>query len=68
VTQDIVERGRELKSDFVCNSVGEVQRDRFVDEIFPIGGHSAQQDENGNPLRKKFFESYMYSDPLKSGR
>lgn len=62
----VEEEGRLFHSDYVAESMGEVKRDRFKDEIFPIGGHPLTMD--GAPLKRKFFESYRYSDPFKNGR
>lgn len=68
VNQQVVLQGRAAKSDFVTQAAGEKDKDRFVEEIFPLGGHTQQQSEDSIPWRKKFFESYIYSDPAKSGR
>ena len=64
----LVEEGRECRSDFVCQSYGPEPRDRFKEEIFPLGGQNNAQDENSTPFRRKFIESYLYSDPEKTGR
>jgi hypothetical protein len=38
--QKIVEdEGRKYHSDFVAQSLGEVKKDRFIEEVFPLGGH-----------------------------
>ena len=41
VRENLEARGREVKSQFVIEAVGHETRDRFKDEIFPPGGHSA---------------------------
>ena len=67
--REVVEKeGRSLKSDFVINAVGEKPIDRFENEVFPLGGHTNQQREQSSPFRRKFVESYFYSDPAKTGR
>lgn len=38
----LIEDGREVHSDFVAQAVGKAKRDRFVEEIFPTGGHLQQ--------------------------
>ena len=63
----LIEEGRACSSEFVTNAVGAEPRDRFREEIFPTGGIDNRQDENSTPFRRKFYESYMYSDPAKSG-
>ena len=69
--RDIVEaEGRKYHSDFVVHSVGAEPRDRFKDDIFPIGGHPLGNAKGAAPFeyRRKFFESYQFSDPNKTGR
>ena len=63
----IVTEGQECRSDFVVTVFGSEKRDRFKEEIFPLGGIDNQQDEHSTPFRRKFYESYMYSDPTKTG-
>ena len=58
--------GRLNQSEFIAKSVGLEERDRFLENVFPVGGHPAAQ--GGLEFRRKFFESYHYSDPLKAGR
>jgi len=48
--------------------VGPEKKDRFLEEIFPIGGHNNAQSETSQQFRKKFYEAYHYKDPTKSGR
>lgn len=60
------DEGRKYHSDYVAWSLGPEKRDRFKEEIFPLGGHPAGMGDV--PMRRKFFESYRYSDPLKTGR
>lgn len=68
--KEIVEsEGRAYHSDFVSQSLGGEKRDRFLEEIFPLGGHPMSQPTAGAPiLRRKFFENYLFSDPFKTGR
>ena len=68
VSKLLIEEGRHLHSDFVRQAVGAEPRDRFIDEIFPEGGHTNQQGEGAIPWRRKFKEGYLYSDPEKKGR
>lgn len=35
----VEDEGRLNHSNFVAQSLGEVKKDRFMDEAFPIGGH-----------------------------
>jgi hypothetical protein len=63
----VEDEGRKYHSDYVGESLGREKRDRFLEDIFPLGGHPAMGGD-GPPLRRKFFESYYYSDPLKTGR
>jgi hypothetical protein len=66
LNQAVVDVGRANYSEYVLHSVGPEDQDRFKDHVFPIGGHPGTQ---GTPdLRRKFFEAYFYSDPLKAGR
>ncbi len=67
VYKSVVQLGRATKSDYVVTAVGAEPKDRFEDEIFPIGG-TAMFQEGGTPFRKKYKENYLYSDPAKSGR
>ncbi len=49
--KDIVEsEGRKYHSDFVAHSVGAEPRDRFKDEIFPLGGHPLGNSKGGAPF------------------
>ena len=61
--------GRKYYSEHVKNSLGEEKRNRFMDEVFPLGGHPIAPMAAGGPiLKRKFFESYHFSDPLRTGR
>jgi len=62
----VEEEGRAYHSDFVAQSLGSEKLDRFKEEVFPLGGHPATA--GSVPYRRKFYEAYRYSDPLKSGR
>ena len=66
INEALTEEGRLYYSEYISNAQGAEQKDRFKDHVFPLGGHPATQ--GGPPLRRKFFESYHYSDPLKVGR
>jgi len=57
-----------VHSDFVVQTVGAKDKDRFLDHIFPAGGHNHAQDEDSLQFRRRFDESYMYSDHNSSGR
>jgi hypothetical protein len=61
----IEDEGRLCYSDYVTASLGAEKRDRFKDEVFPIGGHPNTLE--GAPLKRKFFEAYWYSG-FKNGR
>ncbi len=66
VNASVIKEGRQNYSEYVAKSMGEEPRDRFLEHVFPIGGHPAAQ--GSVDVRRKFFESYHYSDPLKAGR
>ena len=66
IHESVTTQGRITQSDYVVNSMGAEKRDRFLEHVFPLGGHPATQ--GGPPYRRKFFETYHYSDPLKVGR
>ena len=68
VADEVTTLGREVRSDFVAQAVGAAPRDRFVEEIFPIGGHSHQQSADSIPWRKRFYEAYQFTDNDVSGR
>ena len=69
LNEAVVDVGRANHSEYILQSVGSEPRDRFLDHVFPVGGHPGTQGAQGLPdLRRKFFEAYMYSDPLKVGR
>ena len=50
------------------NAVGEEPSDRFLDTVFPKGGTDIKTANDGYDWRYKIKESYMYSDPTKTGR
>ena len=55
----VEEEGRLFHSDYVANSLGSEKRDRFKEDVFPIGGHPTGVD---TPYyRRNFFESFHYS-------
>lgn len=44
VYKTVVDQGRTMHSDYVVKAVGEFARDRFEDEIFPVGGRAMFQE------------------------
>lgn len=69
IREILIREGRDCKSDFVLHSVGHHDKDRVVEEIFPLGGHPMVQKEDGKALFRRYFvESYLYSDKTKTGR
>ena len=68
ISKLLIEDGREVHSEFVVQATGAEPRDRFRDEIFPLGGIDNAQSEESTPFRRKFYEAYMYSDPKTTGR
>ena len=41
VHSKLIKDGRALHSEFVCQAVGPVPQDRFLDDIFPLGGFNS---------------------------
>ena len=65
IYETVIDEGRVNKSEFIQKSVGLEKPDRFLDHVFPVGGHPTGMSFD---FRRKFYDSYHYSDPLKVGR
>eukprot|EP00347_Sterkiella_histriomuscorum_P011471 403372329 len=66
IYESVIQEGRRCKSEYIQHSVTLTEKDRFKDHVFPIGGHPAMPGPLN--LRRKFYENYVFSDPMKSGR
>lgn len=64
--ETMTDEGRKYHSEYVTHALGAEERDRFKESIFPLGGHPGSSGPI--PWKRKFYESYHFSDPKKSGR